>query len=88
MKERDKSFVSNTSHDLQQIVLSLKTVSYCSGCDIQKAALWNSALSVQISMKKGSLKHNFFVNKSSIYPEKTQKDWRLSYHSKYIFGLQ
>ena len=31
--------------------------------------------------RKGSLKHNFFVDKSSIYPEKTQKVWSLSYHS-------
>ena len=32
--------------------------------------------------KKSSLKHNFFVSKSLIYPEKAQKGWRLSYHSK------
>ena len=28
---------------------------------------------VQISMKKKYLKHNFFLSKSPIYPEKTQK---------------
>ena len=56
--------MSNIRYDLWQKVGSWKTVSYCSRSDMpfQFKFLW----------RKGSLKHIFFVNKSSIYPEKTK----------------
>ena len=41
----------------------------------KKASISSDALSVQISVKKGSLKHNFLVNKSSIYQEKKHENF-------------
>ena len=36
-------------------------------------------------MKKGSLKHNFFVNQSSIYPEKNTKSLKTKLSFKINF---
>ena len=54
MKERDKGFnVSNTSYDLWQKVGSYKTVSYCSGGDMQKSYY----------LKQCSFSSNFYKEK-------------------------
>ena len=48
----------------------------------EKAALKTMLFQFKFLSKKCNLNIISFVNKSSIYPEKTKEVWRLSYHLK------
>ena len=70
----------NTSYDMWQKVRSYKIVSYCSGHDMQKGFNLKQCSFCSNVYEKSGLNYNFFESKSSIYPEKTQKDWELNYY--------